>query len=84
MKRSVPVLSKIKEFLKNHYLIVTLFFSSTIVVLWTLLRFWTERSIFDLVGQQVVAREFLENGFMDATLGATHYIVKIFFCLCTF
>lgn len=79
MKRSVPVLSKIKEFLKNHYLIVTLFFSSTIVVLWTLLRFWTERSIFDLVGQQVVAREFLENGFMDATLGATHYIVKIFF-----
>lgn len=79
MKRSVPVLSKIKEFLKNHYLIVTLFFGSMIVVLWILFRFWTERSIFDLVGQQVVAREFLENGFMDATLGATHYIAKIFF-----
>ncbi|MFZ1301161.1 MAG: hypothetical protein WAQ27_01100 [Candidatus Microsaccharimonas sp.] len=79
MKRSVPMLSKIKGFLKNHYLIVTLFFGSTIVVLWTLFRFWTERSIFDLVGQQVVAREFLENGFMDATLGATHYIAKIFF-----
>jgi hypothetical protein len=79
MRQSTQKLYKIQDFLKKYYLPLTLFFGSLIIILWTLFRFWTKQSIFDLVGQQIVAREFLQNGFMDATLGATHYLVKIVF-----
>ncbi len=43
-----------------------------------MLRFASERSIFDLVGQQVLAQSFLRDGFLDASVGATHYLVKLF------
>lgn len=61
----------------NHF-VVSLVIGSVLVTAWTLLRFWTERSIFDLVGQQVLARTLLDLGLIDATVGATHYITKIF------
>jgi len=48
------------------------------VVLWTILRFWSAQATFDLVGQQVLAHQWLTNGFGGADIGITHYLPKIF------
>lgn len=64
--------------IEKHYLLVSGLIGGILIILWTLVRFLTERSIFDLVGQQLIARIAFEGGAIDATVGATHYILKLF------
>ncbi len=52
--------------------------ASLFVTTWTLLRFFTQRTIFDLVGQQVLAGQWLHGNFGTAGIGATNYIPKMF------
>lgn len=49
-----------------------------IMLAWTLYQFFSSVSIYDLVGQQVYARQLLTPGTSDATIGVTHYLFKIF------
>ena len=69
--------SALREFVKRNTCIIVLVTGGLLITGWTLLRFFTEASIFDLVGQQVFAQELL-RGAGDATLGATHYLLKVF------
>lgn len=69
---------KLSSLLCSYHFPITLFVGSLLVSAWTIYRFWTEKSIFDLIGQQLLARIFISDGHMDATVGATHYIAKIF------
>jgi hypothetical protein len=54
-------------------------FTGFFVTLWTLLRFYNRPSIYDLVTQQLVAREWLHGNFNPITLGKTHYLFKTIF-----
>lgn len=56
------------------YALVTYFIS-----IWTVLRFLTHSTIYDLVTQQLVARAWLHGNFSPITLGTTHYFFKIIF-----
>jgi hypothetical protein len=65
--------------IKKHPLAFTLIAGSALIIVWTILRFINDKSIFDLVAQQILAREFLQSGIGDTVLGATHYLLKVFF-----
>ncbi len=49
------------------------------IACWTLLRFFTQRTIFDLVGQQVMTQQWLDGHFAGGSLGVTNYILKMIF-----
>ena len=71
-------MKSITEWLRKRYMLIMVLSGSGMIILWTLLRFWADKSIFDLVGQQLLARMFMQDGSMDAVVGATHYILKMF------
>ncbi len=48
-----------------------------LVSIWTLLRFFTQRTIFDLVSQQVIAHQWLHNSISTAHMGQTAYVPKM-------
>lgn len=68
----------ILAFLDKRYLLCVGIVGSILIGLWTLARFFTQPSIYDLIYQQVIARIAVEGGGLNATVGATHYILKIF------
>ncbi len=53
--------------------------STVFISLWTVLRFFTQKTIFDLVGQQVLAQQLLHGGIAGAGIGVTNYIPKLLF-----
>lgn len=53
--------------------------SITFMTIWTVLRFFTQRTIFDLVGQQVLAQQLLHGGIAGAGIGITNYLPKLLF-----
>lgn len=57
----------------------TLLLGSSILTLWVLFRFSTKSINFDLIGQQLLARQWLDGNFEGSTIGPTNYIVKILF-----
>lgn len=50
---------------------------SCVVAIWTLLRFFTKRTIFDLVSQQVIVQQWLHGTMIAAHMGQTAYIPKM-------
>lgn len=58
---------------------VVLLVGSTSISLWVLFRFFTKSINFDLVGQQLLARQWLEGNFEGSIIGPTNYIVKMLF-----
>ena len=66
------------ELTKKHYFLIVITLGSLLIAFWTLIRFWSSKTIFDLIGQQVLAQSLLKDGVMDGTVGATHYILKLF------
>jgi hypothetical protein len=50
---------------------------SGFVAVWTLLRFFTQRSVFDLVSQQVIVRQWLRGAISPAHMGQTAYLPKM-------
>lgn len=66
-------------FLNKKIFLITAILGSSIVTCWTIYRFSTKPIIFDLVGQQLLTRHWL-NGYMDgSTLAPTNYILKMLF-----
>jgi hypothetical protein len=65
-------------FIRRYPFTMSVVFGVTIIVVWTVYRFISDISIFDLVGQQLYARELISSGVGDAQLGATHYLLKVF------
>jgi hypothetical protein len=57
--------------------IVVYVVGSLVVSAWTLLRFFTERSIFDLVSQQVIVQQWLHGAMSPAHMGQTAYVPKM-------
>ena len=49
------------------------------VIIWTLLWFLKRPAIYDLVTQQLVAREWVHGNFNPIVLGKTHYLFKTIF-----
>ncbi len=66
--------------LQQKYIeLTTLIAGSGIVTAWTLFRFFTKNANFDLIGQQLLARQWLD-GYLDGSVTApTNYIVKMIF-----
>lgn len=49
------------------------------MTLWVLFRFLTKSINFDLIGQQLLARQWLEGGVESSVVGPTNYIFKMLF-----
>lgn len=62
---------------KREYLVYSL--AGLFVTVWTLLRFTTHPGIYDLITQQLVARQWALGNFNPITLGTTHYVLKTIF-----
>ena len=71
--------TQIQRTIKQHGQILVYTLGSAIVACWTLLRFFDQRMTFDLVGQQVLAHQWLHGGLSGATIGPTNYILKMLF-----
>ena len=65
-------------FLRQHARVVCLLLGSLFVSLWTLLRFITTSSTFDLVGQQLLTHQWLTGHMSHAVIGTTNYLWKMF------
>jgi hypothetical protein len=61
----------------NHTRLLAYGGGSLIISTWTILRFLTQRTIFDLVGQQVLSQQLLHGGITGAGIGVTNYIPKM-------
>ena len=64
--------------LKRCRLLIILL-GSLIVSAWTMLRFFVKPSTFDLVGQQLLTRQWLSGLHAGSTVGPTNYILKMIF-----
>jgi hypothetical protein len=62
----------------RHLRLLTYGGGSLLIGTWTVLRFLTQRTIFDLVGQQVLTQQLLHGSIAGATIGVTNYIPKMF------
>ena len=64
--------------IRKHPLGWSLLVGCLFIVGWTLLRFFTDKSIFDLVDQQLFARSIAGSMTPDTIFGPTSYILKVF------
>jgi|GEM_PF-2015486 len=65
--------------IKKHPLGWSLLIGSLFIIGWTLLRFFADKSVFDLVDQQLYARSLVEGMKPETIFGPTSYILKVFF-----
>ena len=65
------------DVLIKHQASITAYFGSLIISLWALLRFITVKSSFDLVGQQVLTKQWLNGQSSHAVIGTTNYLWKM-------
>lgn len=68
-----------RRFLRRHADLLVICAGSLLMSGWTLARFFTKVINFDMTGQQLLARQWLD-GYMDGSVTApTHYILKMLF-----
>src|SRR6185369_6875611 len=48
-----------------------------VVAIWTWLRFFTQRTVFDLVSQQVIVQQWLHGTLSPVHMGQTAYVPKM-------
>ena len=70
-------LSTFGGWLRAHQRIAAYTLVCAVVSLWTLLRFFTRPTIFDLVSQQVIVHQWLHGGMSAAHMGQTAYVPKM-------
>jgi hypothetical protein len=61
----------------NRPRVVTYAVGVSVISVWTLLRFFTKRTIFDLVSQQVIVQQWLHGHISPAHMGQTAYVPKM-------
>jgi hypothetical protein len=76
-KRFVKIINNICRFIVKNSRVLVLIFGSLSVSAWTMVRFFLKPSTFDLAGQQVLIRQWLNGFHSGATLGPTNYILKM-------
>ena len=59
--------------------LATFVLGSMIVSAWTIFRFFTQASSFDLLGQQVLAHQWLHGMHSASAIGSANYILKMLF-----
>ncbi|NTW61539.1 GtrA family protein [Candidatus Saccharibacteria bacterium] len=64
---------------KRAFNIATLVVGCFFVTCWTLFRFYTKGVNFDLTGQQLLARQWLDGSLSGSIIGPTNYIIKMLF-----
>ena len=72
-------LKNITDFIFNNTRPLTLITGSFFICCWTIVRFFIKSSNFDLVGQQVLARQWMQGFHSGAIVGPTNHILKIIF-----
>lgn len=70
-------LQYLQHYIKIHSDFITLIFGSLIICSWTLLRFYTQPLTFDMVGQQVLASQWLNGNTSHSYIGITNYLYKM-------
>ncbi|HEY5139894.1 MAG TPA: hypothetical protein VIJ25_11350, partial [Methylococcales bacterium] len=65
------------DWARRHARPITYVVGSFVISTWTLLRFFNQRTIFDLVSQQVIVHQWLHGAMSSAHLGLTHYVPKM-------
>ena len=70
---------KVMRLSKQHTCLLMYAGSAGFMTIWTTLRFFTQRTIFDLVGQQVLAQQLVHGGIAGAGVGVTNYLPKLVF-----
>ena len=71
------IVNKIKN--KRTLSATTIIAGCLLVICWTLFRFYTKSVNFDLTGQQLLARQWLDGSFVGSIIGPTNYIIKMIF-----
>lgn len=67
------------QWIRAHASLLTLITGSCVITAWTLLRFFTKPIVYDLLGQQVLASQWLGGFVSGSVTGPTNYIMKILF-----
>jgi hypothetical protein len=67
----------VRENKTNYLRSLTFVLGSFFIIIWTLLRFFNQRLIYDQVSQQVVVHQWLHGQFTPVTLGMTAYVPKM-------
>lgn len=67
----------IKYFYSEKSLGLVYIAGSIIVSIWTLLRFFTKMSVYDLVGQQNLSYQWIHGFHSNSILGVTNYVLKM-------
>ena len=75
ISRTIKAIIKNKKSLN----IATVVTGCLLVICWTLFRFYTKNINFDLTGQQLLARQWLDGSFGGSVIGPTNYIIKMVF-----
>ena len=70
---------KLYKFISTHIEPISLATGSLIVSIWTFVLFFVKSSTFDLVGQQLLSRQWTSGFRSGAVIGPTNYILKIIF-----
>jgi len=78
MKQKPAESSGIIQFAFRNARLLAMLAGSFIISIWTMVRFFSKSSNFDLVGQQVLAHQWLTGLHGGAIIGPTNYILKIF------
>jgi len=65
------------RFISSHTRAITLVTGGAFMCVWTMVRFFAKSSNFDLVGQQVLAHQWLSGIHGGAMIGPTNYVLKI-------
>ena len=68
----------VRQLIFDYWLFLTYAAGGLLISLWTLLTFLSNRTIFDLVGQQVWAQQLLVGQGKYVGIGVTNYIIKTF------
>lgn len=79
MNKKFDTLASLRSGLEFHSKYIALILGSLIISAWAMLRFFIKPSTLDLVGQQLLARQWIHGFHSGATLGPTNYILKMIF-----
>ncbi|MDB5164890.1 MAG: hypothetical protein JWL89_516 [Candidatus Saccharibacteria bacterium] len=67
----------LRRAITTHIRVLSYSAGSVFVIMWTLLRFFNQRTIFDLVSQQVIVQQWLHGTMTSAHMGITAYVPKM-------
>ncbi|MEP6710265.1 MAG: hypothetical protein ABJA64_00925 [Candidatus Saccharibacteria bacterium] len=68
-----------QKYARHNFRLFSVTLGGLVISIWTLIRFFDRQTTFDLVGQQILAHQWLAGPSGGAIVGPTNYIFKILF-----